>query len=106
MFCMTNKDAFNTAQLSEIRSRLASVSDDKFAMLSSTSFQNATVVLIISIFVGELGVDRFMIGDTAMGVLKLITGGGCGIWWLIDLFSIKDKTYEYNYRKFNEVISY
>ncbi len=41
--------------------------------------------LLLSIFLGGLGVDRFYTGQTGIGVGKLLTGGGCGIWWLIDL---------------------
>ena len=106
MFVMANKDAFTMAQLSEIKNKLATLPDDKFVMISGASYQNATVMLIISILVGELGVDRFILGEVGLGVLKLLTCGGCGIWWLIDLFTIKKKTYDYNYQKFNEAISF
>jgi hypothetical protein len=46
------------------------------------------VALILSILVGSLGVDRFYLGYIGLGVLKLITLGGCGVWWLIDLILI------------------
>lgn len=46
------------------------------------------VTLLLSIFVGGLGVDRFYLGYTGLGIAKLLTGGGCGIWWLIDLIMI------------------
>ena len=39
-----------------------------------------------------------------MGVVKVITCYGCGIWWLIDIFSAQRRTYEYNYKKFNEAL--
>ena len=52
---------------------------------------NWTVTLIVSILVGALGVDRFMMGQVGLGILKLITFGGCGIWWLIDVILIATK---------------
>jgi TM2 domain-containing membrane protein YozV len=47
-----------------------------------------TTALILSVIVGQLGVDRFYLGYTGLGIIKLITFGGCGIWWLIDLILI------------------
>lgn len=53
--------------------------------MSSKSKQTA---LFFSIFTGVLGVDRFYLGYTALGVLKLLTAGGLGIWALIDFIRI------------------
>ena len=44
--------------------------------------------VLISLFVGVLGIDRFYLGYTGLGILKLVTLGGCGIWALIDLIMI------------------
>ena len=44
--------------------------------------------LLLSIFLGQLGVDRFYLGYTGLGVAKLLTFGGCGVWWIIDVILI------------------
>ena len=48
------------------------------------------------------GVDRFLLNDIGIGVLKLLTGGLCGILWLIDIFLIMGKTDDYNRQKAHE----
>jgi len=45
----------------------------------------------MSIIFGAIGVDRFIMGKVGTGILKLITLGGCGIWWLVDLILIATK---------------
>lgn len=47
--------------------------------------------LIISILIGSLGIDRFFMGYVGLGILKLITFGGFGVWWLIDVILIATK---------------
>lgn len=44
--------------------------------------------LNLSIFLGWLGADRFYIGDTGLGLLKLCTLGGVGVWWIIDIITM------------------
>jgi hypothetical protein len=44
--------------------------------------------LLLAIFLGALGVHRFYTGHTAIGVVQLLTLGGCGIWALIDIIQI------------------
>lgn len=50
--------------------------------------RNFTTVWILSLILGSLGVDRFYLGKVGTGILKLLTLGGAGIWYLIDLILI------------------
>lgn len=50
-------------------------------------------------FLGAWGVDRFYIGSTGVGVAKLLTCGGFGVWTIIDWFLISGATKEQNYNK-------
>lgn len=106
MFVMTNKECFTAAQWQMIKEKLKDMTDDKFVQVSSVSYKNPTTMLILSIFLGSLGVDRFMIGDTGLGIAKLLTCGGAGIWTIIDWFIIKDKTNESNFKQFNESLMF
>ena len=58
--------------------------------------KDPTISILLSVLVGSLGIDRIYIGDTGLGIIKLLTCGGCGIWWLIDLFLIINATKQKN----------
>ena len=52
---------------------------------------NWVLALVMSIVFGQLGIDRFIMGHVGLGILKLITFGGFGIWWIIDVILIATK---------------
>jgi len=96
MFIMTSAKYFESYQLSAIRDRLIAMDDSKWAMVSTVQLKDPTTSLIISILVGHFGVDRFIIGDTGLGIAKLLTCGGMGIWTVVDWFMIQRATREKN----------
>lgn len=50
-----------------------------------------------------IGWDRFWLGQIGLGILKYITAGGCGIWWLIDIFTAGTRCDDYNRQKAQEI---
>jgi TM2 domain-containing membrane protein YozV len=53
--------------------------------ISGNPTVNGNHVLLAGVLAGSLGVDRFMLGHTGLGILKLLTCGGLGIWHLVDV---------------------
>jgi TM2 domain-containing membrane protein YozV len=61
-------------------------------------------------FLGVAGIHRFILGDVGMGILMLITFGGCGIWTIVDLVRANTMAQKYNndleYRYLTQAIEY
>lgn len=104
MWLSANANKLPEAQLHIIKEKMMTMSDSDFERISYTSLTDPTLMLIISIFFGMLGVDRFALGDIGLGVGKLLTCGGCYIWWLVDLFHIMDATKQKNMQKINTAL--
>jgi len=100
MFIATSGQKFPAEKLIEIKQKLEQMDDNKFMVLQSMQLKDPTTLLIISLLAGSLGVDRFMLGEAGLGVAKLLTGGGCGIWTIVDWFTVMDRTRMNNYMKF------
>jgi len=101
MFIMTNGKFFESHHLPQIRDRLISMDDSKWSIIQTLQFKDPTISLIVSLLGGSLGIDRFLIGDTGMGIAKLLTCGGLGIWTLVDWFLIMSATRDKNLEKLN-----
>lgn len=99
MYLMGNQKYFPVEKIGLLRDRLKNVDDNKFAMLSMVELKDPTTYLLVSLFAGGFGIDRFMLGDTSMGVLKLLTGGLCGILTIIDWFTVRNEAREINFEK-------
>ncbi|WP_456105033.1 TM2 domain-containing protein [Prevotella sp.] len=83
--------------ISSVRTRLENSEFSEAEMMALLSqMKDPLLSILLSVFVGSFGVDRFYIGDVGLGVGKLLTGGGCGVWWLIDIFLIMDATKQKN----------
>lgn len=90
---------------SNLENALLSVPDEFEIALRGIPFRKPMLVQIISVVVGSLGVDRFYLEDKSKGILKFLTFGGFGIWWLMDIFSAKERCRAYNCKKLLEAIN-
>lgn len=104
IYIMSNSKFFEPTIIPILRSKLTGISEEKFLMLQSVDLQDPNIMLIVSIFLGSLGIDRFMIGDIGIGVLKLLTMGLCGILTIVDWFMISKKTKQLNFSKISQII--
>jgi len=93
----TNNKNFPAEKIPYVRDALLRVPEHQLPALFAMSFKDPLTMLIVSIVVGEFGVDRFMMGDIGLGILKLLTFGGCLIWWAIDIAMIQNKVREVNF---------
>lgn len=104
---MQNRKYLPKNKISVIREILMDLNEKKLRNIlinAEDEFKDPTVSLILSLFLGYLGIDRFYIGDTGLGVLKLITCGGLFVWTVVDWFIIQKRTRENNYKELMELI--
>ena len=79
--------------------------DDNKKMIFQTQYgsekkdRGTTVILALLLY------DRIWLGDVGMGILKILTLGGCGLWGLIDLFTAGSRADDYNRRKAQEIVA-
>lgn len=104
LFIISNKDKFPEESIISIKSRLSSCDEEKLDLINIIQFKSPIVSIMLSIFIGSLGADRFYIGDTGLAVLKLLTCGGVGIWTIVDWFLIMGATREKNLKKLISVL--
>jgi len=74
--------------MNETKAVKHSVKEAKKANRTHSGGKSQLIALILCIVVGGLGIHRFYLGYIWQGVVQLLTAGGCGIWWLIDLIRI------------------
>ena len=104
MFMMSNQKYFPAEKLIFLKEKLYSLDESRFSMVSVIDLKDPTTMLLLSIFLGSWGIDRFMLKDTGIGILKLLTGGLCGILTIIDWFGIQKKTKELNFQSFMSLL--
>lgn len=104
LYLTTNAKYFEPTAIPIIRQKLEMIPDERFTVVQAVELSDPTVLILISIFLGSFGIDRFMLGDIGMGILKLLTGGLCGILTIIDWCTIMKKTKQKNLAALSMII--
>lgn len=104
IYMMTAGKQFPAAMLPSIRQQLLNADDDKMLILQSTELKSPMAAFLLNFFLGGFGAEYFYLGKTGLGVAKLLTCGGLGIWSLINLFTIMETTRKENYVKFQTIM--
>lgn len=85
-----------TIELNTLIRSLPAENQVNFLTAFQPSEKNPVVLFGFNIWLGWLGLDRFLVGDVLAGVLKLLTLGGFGLWQLIDCFLIGGRARDKN----------
>lgn len=86
-FVGQNRGKFPPDRMNVLLQWLNGLPDCADVELFSAPLKNPNSILLFSIFLGGLGVDRFVVGDTALGVCKLLFNWlTLGIWSFVDIF--------------------
>lgn len=99
MFLMSYGKYFEGHHLAAIRDKLLALDDSKLIQLQATNLKDPSTILIVSIVGGHFGIDRFLLGEVGLGIAKLLTCGGLGIWTVVDWFIIMGRTREINMQR-------
>lgn len=99
LYIMTNMKYLPAEKIIYVKQKLTEVDETKFSLVATVEYKDPTTLLLVSILLGTLGIDRFMLGEIGMGVLKLLTAGLCGVLTIYDWFTIVKKTKEYNFNR-------
>ena len=106
-FLSANTANFPSEQHPSLRQRLSQLDDSQAnQVIAAANVKNPTTALILSIFLGTLGVDRFYIGHIGLGVAKLLLAWlTFGIWTIVDWFLIINATKKANLVAINNALA-
>lgn len=106
MYIMANSKYYESHQIPNIRQMLIEADDDKWIYVQSINLKDPTVIIIASLLGGQLGIDRFLLGEVGIGIAKLITCGGFGIWAIVDWFLVMGRAREINFENLQKALLY
>ncbi|ERL26206.1 MULTISPECIES: TM2 domain-containing protein [Leptotrichia] len=97
-YIMANAKFFPEDSINELKARLSKLSQNQFNAIQGIQLKDPMIMLLLSLFLGSWGIDRFLLKEIGLGIIKLLTAGGCGIWTIVDWFLVMNRTREFNYK--------
>jgi len=97
-YIMANAKFFPEDSINELKARLSKLSQNQFNAIQGIQLKDPMIMLLLSLFLGSSGIDRFLLKEIGLGIIKLLTAGGCGIWTIVDWFLVMNRTREFNYK--------
>ncbi len=103
-FSLKYQNYFNVNAWYAILAYLQTCDDDSFKrVINSASFIKPNTLVMHAIFLGLFGVDRFVVGDIGLGVVKVLTLGQFLIGYVVDILTAEKRALEYNYEVFTSL---
>ena len=105
-FLVLNQNDLPRDKIPVLRSNMLQCSLRRLQSIQSLNCRRVYNMQFISIILGWSGIDRMLLGDIGIGLLKLFTLGGFGIIMLFDWLTIAHKTRRYNYIEVMSLLDY
>ena len=92
-------------QFLQIKNELEKVPFERVCLIGSNKdYHDSFAMIITSVLLGYLGIDRFALGQIGIGILKFLTFGGASCWWIIDIFRMPTLVRAKNFKIVKEII--
>lgn len=104
MWLMSNQDKLPSEKIGMLKSTLDKSDDSKLDALMMVELKSPMTIFLLAWFVGWISLDRFLLGSVGVGIARLLTAHGLGIWWLVDLITAMKRTKEYNFNKVRNLL--
>ena len=105
-YLQLNANALPADKIDILKESLSQLTEEEFKHIRFIDLKKTSVTVILAVLFGLWGVDRFYLGDIALGIAKWITAGGYFIWWILDVLSASKRTKEYNCKLLMEQVNH
>jgi TM2 domain-containing membrane protein YozV len=105
LWLMSNQDKLPSEKLNILKSELEKTDELMIDNIMSVELKSPLTIFLLAWFVGGwLALDRFLLGNIGVGIARLLTLHGLGIWWLVDTITSMKRTKAYNYKKISNLL--